>query len=234
MEFHVGAISFTGPLDLLLELVKTNKCDIKDIFIRDIIDQYYQLIQTEDVQQSILASDFLLMASTLLQIKSRYLIYLNQERDSSENPVEELFRSLEEYKRFKHLAEKLQILYEQAAVRYTKLPEEVFEETVLSISGKTVEDLAQLFLNIIQSAEAPRPVTISYKKISVQEKIHDIELALRKLSKIYFESIVDSGVRDDVVASFLGILELAKDQRVYLTQQDVFQKIMIEKGQYEG
>lgn len=235
MDYIVGSISFSGPLDLLLELVKTNKCDIKDIFIKDIINQYYEIVQTSSVRESELASDFLVLASSLLQIKSRYLIYLNNIDDDTIDPTIQLLELLEEYKKFKNLAEILKEKYYVTQMYYTKTPEEILEETSIDISQYTINDLHNCFLELQrQENNTPTSTMVSYKKISVQEKINDIESALKNLSKIYFESLINKDIRDDVVASFLGILELAKEQKVNLTQQDFFENIIIERGQYEG
>lgn len=231
MNYVVGAISFSGPLDLLLELVKTNKCDIKDIFIKDIIQQYYEIVQASSVRESELASDFLLLASSLLHIKSRYLLYLNNITEEDIDPTEQLLALLEEYKQFKSYAEVLREKYIQTGTYYMKKPEEILEETSLNLEKYTVEDLHRCILEVQRQKNTLVSSTmISYKKISVQEKINDIELALRHLSRLYFESIINKNVRDDVVANFLGILELAKEQKVNLSQQDFFENIIIERG----
>lgn len=234
MDYVVGSISFSGPLDLLLELVKTNKCDIKDIFIKDIINQYYEIVQTSSVRESELASDFLIIASTLLQIKSRYLIYLNTINDDEIDPTIELLQLLEEYKKYKEISEVLKEMYYATEVFYSKKPEEILEETTVDLSLNTIDDLYRCFLELSKAENKTSPVIISYKKISIQEKINDIELALKNFSKVYFESLINKEVRDDVVASFLGILELAKEQRVNLTQHQIFENIMIERGRYEN
>ena len=227
MEFHVKSISFAGPLDLLLELVKKNKCSIEDIFIKDIIQQYFEIIEVGDIKGSELASDFLLMASNLLRIKSRYFIYLS-DSEEEEDPAKGLFHLLEEYKTYKALSLSLSELYQNTDVYYTNKPIEVLEENHIDFSSSTILDLYQNYIKYEEKDELPRTNLISYKKISLQTKIDEMEFTLKKLTKVYFSSLVNKTVRDDVVAGFLGVLEMAREQKVNLTQDEIFENILIE------
>lgn len=232
MEFMIGSIEFSGPLDLLLELIKANKYDIKDIFIKNIIQQYCEIVENAVIRESELASDFLIMASSLLQIKSRYFLHLSNPKDEI-SPASELIELLEEYNKYRELSTLLKNFYDKSEVIYYKKPTEILEESYLDFSGKKPEDLFQCICEINRVMPVSESKIISYKKISVQTKIEIIETALMNRAKLYFSSFINPEVRDDVVAGLLGILELAKIQKVSLIQEDIFDNIMIERSQYE-
>ena len=99
MKISLQNIDFTGPLDLLLELIKKNRYEIKDIFIIDIINQYLEVVEKMTSSQLDMASEFIVMAASLMEIKSRYLIFLND--DDAEDPGRELIDILETYKYYK-------------------------------------------------------------------------------------------------------------------------------------
>lgn len=232
MVFNIESIAFTGPLDLLIQLVKTNKCDIQDIFIQDIIMQYFQIIENSQVKESDLASDFLMMASHLLQIKSKYFIYLDD--NTIEDPRIELFNLLEEYQLYKQKTIFLAEAYNRTIAAYTNKTFEVITENVIDFSQITPNDLYSSYKGYLDRNDYNQhPVNlVSHKKISLQIKIEEIELVLKNMASIYFDNLVNKSVKDDVVAGLLGILELAKDQRVNLHQRDIFEDILIERENY--
>ncbi len=229
MIYHIENVDFQGPLDLLLELIKANKCDIKEIFIKNIIEQYLEIIQNRQDDCEI-ASEFIVMASTLIELKSRYFIYLNDRLSEEEDPGKELYELLEEYKKFKELAKVLGEKYEKSAAYYTNTGQEILVEEVVDFSNFTVIDIFAVYSKFFAERKKPtRTNMVSYKKISVEEKILEIEKILESISKVYFDKIVNGKIRDDVVASLLGVLELSKEQKVLLSQRKIFENILIER-----
>lgn len=229
MIYHLEGIDFQGPLDLLLELVKANKCDIKDIFIKNIIEQYLQIIESKN-DDCELASEFIVMASSLIEIKSRYFIYLNDKLSEEEDPGKELYELLEEYKKYKELAAVLGKMYEEGAVQYTNKGQELLIEESVDFSNYTIIDIFAIYSRFLkESKKEPRANLISFKKISVEEKIIEIEKILESIHKVYFNKIVNGKLKDDVVASLLGVLELSKEQKIQLSQRRVFENILIER-----
>lgn len=231
MEYKIDTIDFQGPLDLLLELIRSNKCEIKDIFIKNIIEQYLEVIETVSKNNCEIASEFITMASTLIELKSRYFIYINDRLEDEEEPGKELFELLEEYKRFKEIATILGEQYEKTEVAYTNKAAEVLIEEEVDFSNFTIIDIFAVYSRFAKEIKKPsRTNLVSFKKISVEDKIAEIEEILMSMSKVYFDKIVNGQVKDDVVASLLGVLELSKAQRVQLSQRKIFDNILIERA----
>lgn len=228
MEYKIENISFSGPLDLLLDLIKKNKCEIKDVIILDIINQYLEIIETMSKSKLEVASEFIVMAASLMEIKSKYFIFLNDQA-TEEDPSKDLIQMLEVYSHYKNMSEKLKKSYEETPVIYTNKSYEVLTQEILDLSKYNSEDLLKSFLGTIKTVQKPRPQIISFKKISIDEKIRDIESLLQKNSNIYFTNILNTTDKDEVVASLLGVLELTKEQRVEIYQKQVFKDILIER-----
>ena len=227
MKISLQNIDFTGPLDLLLELIKKNRYEIKDIFIIDIINQYLEVVETMTSSQLDMASEFIVMAASLMEIKSRYLIFLND--DDAEDPGRELIDILETYKYYKDRADIMKDMYENTPCFYTNKGYEIFTEKYLDLSRYTVKDVYRSYTGINRQLQESRPQIISFKKISVDDKIREIQEILEKHANIYFEKRLNTNEKDEVVASFLGVLELAKDQKVDIHQKRVFEEILIER-----
>ena len=227
MKISLQNIDFTGPLDLLLELIKKNRYEIKDIFIIDIINQYLEVVETMTSSQLDMASEFIVMAASLMEIKSRYLIFLND--DDAEDPGRKLIDILETYKYYKDRAYIMKDMYENTPCFYTNKGYEIFTEKYLDLSRYTVKDVYRSYTGINRQLQESRPQIISFKKISVDDKIREIQEILEKHANIYFEKILNTNEKDEVVASFLGVLELAKDQKVDIHQKRVFEEILIER-----
>lgn len=227
MKISLQNIDFTGPLDLLLELIKKNRYEIKDIFIIDIINQYLEVVETMTSSQLDMASEFIVMAASLMEIKSRYLIFLND--DDAEDPGRELIDILETYKYYKDRADIMKDMYENTPCFYTNKGYEIFTEKYLDLSRYTVKDVYRSYTGINRQLQESRSQIISFKKISVDDKIREIQEILEKHANIYFEKILNTNEKDEVVASFLGVLELAKDQKVDIHQKRVFEEILIER-----
>lgn len=235
MKFQIDNIDFYGPLDLLLELIKKKKCEIKNIFITDIIKQYFDILSKLESDNSELISNFIIMSSTLVEIKSRYLIYLDEKLDSEDDPGKELYLLLEEYKKIKILSSYLRDIYNKTDLIYTNKGVEIIIKDIVDFSKYTAYDLRDNYINLkrYNLENSKNKIVISFKKVSIEEKIAEIENLLIENDSIYFDNIIENSNRENIVASFLGMLELSKEQRVTLKQSDVFDKILIRRNDYE-
>lgn len=228
MEYKIENINFSGPLDLLLDLIKKNKCEIKDILIVNIINQYLDVIESMSKSKLEISSEFIVMAASLMEIKSKYFIFLNDELGETD-PSKDLIQMLEIYSYFKSMAEELKKSYDNTEVIYMNKPFEVLTQDILDFSKYNAEDLLKSYMGTMRFVQKPKSQIISFKKISIDDKIRDIEELLQKNSNIYFTNILNTTDKDEVVASLLGVLELTKEQRVEIYQKQVFKDILIER-----
>ena len=157
MPYIVSLKQFDGPLDLLLTLISSAKLDIQDIFVSEITEQYLESMKLVDELDMDSASEFLQMAATLLEIKSRAMLPKppKPEEEGALSPEEELIRQLTEYKQFKEISARMHQLEEEARALLTKLPEEYpLPPPNIEITGLTLEKLAKAFRKVLARAEA--------------------------------------------------------------------------------
>jgi len=246
MEITLKLESFQGPLSLLYHLIEKNKVDIYDIPIAEVTDQYLAVIDAAGNRDMDIMSEFLVMAATLLEIKSRML--LPKLKDSVEeeiDPREELVRKLIEYKKFKNVTEKLKEYEEKAAYVVYKEPDvsiEIFkEEDIVEIEEYlqdiTFDDIYKAFQDVLSRKEQKvDEVRSSFKSVSkdlytIEEKIAYIKDLLMLSPKINFKSIFKANARKiEVVITFMALLELIKTKEVEVTQGSSFGEIFIIKG----
>ena len=242
---------FEGPLDLLLHLIEKNKIDIYDIPIVEITKQYLDYVNQMEKEDLNIVSDFLVMAATLLDIKSRMLLpALEVEEDGEEtDPRAELVARLLEYKKYKLLAQELAEMEDQAGdVLFKKptVPREVakYEPPIdldQMLDGLTLAKLQRIFDSVMRrQKEKVDPIrskfgTIKREPISLETKIMDVMHYARKHRKFSFRQMLERQ-RDklEVVVSFLAILELMKIGKIHLTQEHTFDDMWIETLEEEG
>ncbi len=234
---------FDGPLDLLLALIGKAKIDIRDIFVSEITDQYLEIVRTAPDLNMDESSDFLVMAATLLEIKSRAMLPRPPEPED-ENPEEELIRRLEEYKQFRETAENMRE-FEHAAKRvFTKLPEEYpLPPQEIELNGLTLEGLTEAVIRILNRKPAlddnPEsnhyaPRNIRRDSHTVQECMLDLIRTVRKKKRMRFEeAFADAPTREAVVTYFLAVLELLRLGQMHIRQHSVYGEIEIIYGKYE-
>ena len=226
---------FEGPLDLLLHLLKEAKMDIYDIKIVEITDQYMQFIYNMEELNIDVASEYLVMASELLNLKSRHL--LNQEDEESEedgiHSVEELQARIIEYEKYKNITSDFKDLEEKRSEVYTKFPSllsEYIEQDVeinTDISVNNLLDAFSLFLER-QKLNKPLKTKIVKSEYNVEDRCKTIRKILKERKKIDFTELFDIITKEYVVVTFLSILELAKKDEIKLQQDKNFGTIMIE------
>ena len=232
---------FDGPLDLLLTLVGKAQIDIRDIFVSEITDQYLEIVRNAPDLNMDEASDFLVIAATLLEIKSRSMLPRPVTRDEEEDPEEELIRRLEEYRRFRETADSMKKFEEAARQVFTKLPEEYplppqeFELTGLSLDG-----LIQAFQRIWERKPVldANPESNHYAPRNIHRDVHtvrecmlDLMHTIKKKRKIRFEDIfAESPTREEVVTMFLAVLELLKLGQMHVKQDSVYDPMVLYSG----
>ena len=215
---------FEGPLDLLLTLISKNKVSITDIPISLICDQYMEYIEEAQKMDPDIASEFIVMASELMLIKSRML--LPHEEGTENDPRREIADALMLYQQAKLVAKELKPRYDEYSGRYVKGTDEIPPEKGLPLNldaGMLVKALESV-LKRIKVAEAQKHPTelvnplIKHKVISVEEKIEEMCQTLEEVGEAsLFFLLKDSESRSELVARFMGILELIKLRRIIIT-----------------
>lgn len=241
---------FEGPLDLLLHLIEKNKLDIYDIPIVEITQQYLDYVSQMDREDLNIVSDFLVMAATLLDIKSRMLLPVEtNEEGEEEDPRAELVARLLEYKRYKMMAYQLQDMEEGAQYLLFKnptIPREVarYEPPVDLdglLDGLTLAKLQRIFDQVMKRREDKvDPIrstfgTIKKEPVSLESRIGSVMDFARKHRRFSFRQMLERQAdKLDVVVTFLAILELMKIGKIHLTQEHTFDDMQIETLEPEG
>ena len=219
--------TFSGPMDLLLYLIKKENINILDLDVSNITDQYIEYINLMDALQFELAAEYLVMAATLAEIKSRMM--LPQEiHEEEEDPKSALIKRLQEYQRYKSASEKLAILPRIDRDFFTasaKLPDLKIEKKDFQI---TKDELIAIYHEIKNRPDLKLNHQIDFEELSTQERIQIILDILSKRNIISFsKTLRKSEGRHGVVVTFLASLELAKDGHVELIQnktEEIFLK----------
>lgn len=228
---------FEGPLDLLLHLIKKSKMEIFDIEISEITNQYLNYIKEMSDMNLDIASEYLVMAAELIEIKSRKLLPItNEEEDNEEevNTEEELKKRLIEYKKYKESTEVFKTLEEKRSNYYTKAPESLqkYSNEKLSNDGSVgVYDLLEAFKNLLERQEYNKPIStkITRKELSVKERSAKIREILKERKRINFVELFDDFSRAYVVVTFLSVLEMVKNREINIKQDNNFSDIYLER-----
>ena len=235
MEITLKIDDFEGPLDLLLHLIKEKKMDLLNLKIEIIIDEYLNFIEKMEKMNLDIASSYLVMASELLEMKSKLLLpNQNDEENVEEDPKERLINRLVEYQRYKDLTEQFRILEKERKLIYTKIPEKLDEykdENINIINSDiTIDDLMDAFKKFLERKELEKPLNtrVTTKEISVEEKIIAIRKTLKIKNKVNFFDLFDIFTKEYVVATFLAILEMAKKREIKIFQENRFGEIICE------
>lgn len=240
MTYNFTTNDFEGPLDLLLHLVKESKMDIYEINITDIINQYLDFIKNLEEKNINVASEYLVMSAELIHLKSRLLVNRkdeepNENDEFSFNSEEDLKNKLIEYEKYKTISEDLEKLEEKRKEVYTKLPESLKDYLGDSkvIKGEfDITDLFKAYQEFIekQKLEKPLKTKITKKELSVEEKMSNIRDILKRRERVNFIELFDELTKENIVVTFLSILEMCKLNEIILTQENNFSPIMIKKA----
>lgn len=229
--YQIQLAAFEGPLALLLHLIEKSQIDIYDIPIAELTEQYLAYLAAMEEFNIDVASDFLVMAATLLQIKSRLLLpkppKAEPEELEEDDPRQELVNRLLEYRKFKQMAEYLEGLSAAREQYATRAPQVIPHVPTLP-EGITVDMLTKAFLAVWESGLDDYAI-VNREEISIQDKMQDILQLLHKYDgRLEFsQTIIRSGTKREVIAAFLALLELIKLQRVTVTQKGSFAAIYI-------
>lgn len=233
-KFHIN--DFEGPLDLLLHLIKVNEMDIYDINIVEITEQYINFINEVKEKEIDIASDYLLMASELVHIKSNNLINSDNEEEKDEDfeigTKEELTKRLLEYQAIKEMTSSFQELNDKRSEIYTKLPSDLsdYKDEVDLTNQGSLDDLINAFQLFLERQKHMRPINtkITKKEFSVEERMVSIRNILKEKKKIEFFDLFDNLSKSYVVVTFLSILEMTKNKEVIIIQENSFSPLIIE------
>ena len=236
MSYIVSLKQFDGPLDLLLTLISSAKLDIQDIFVSEITEQYLESMKLVDELDMDSASEFLQMAATLLEIKSRAMLPKPPAPEDPDalTPEQELIRQLTEYKQFKEISARMHQLEEEARALLTKLPEEYpLPPPYIEITGLTLEKLARAFRRVLDRAQAAEQDErmanreIRRDSFTVAGCMAVIARRLRRGSLKFMELFAPDYSREEIVTMFLAILEMAKLSRLHIEQGDPYGDIVL-------
>ncbi|MBQ7825650.1 MAG: segregation/condensation protein A [Clostridia bacterium] len=242
MAYVVSLKQFEGPLDLLLHLISKAKVDIKDIFVSEITEQYLASLEGIDELDMDVASEFLTMATTLLEIKSRALLPRPPapEEEGEETPEQALIRRLEEYKLYKESAGRMKEFEKAAFKAFSKLPEEYplppqpIELTGLSIDG-LVRALERIIARQTQTEDPGRVFrAITRDKFTIEQCVFNLTSRLRKGPVLFTDMLSSYVTRDEIVSYFMAMLELLKMGRLHAQQEQAFDDILILPGRRDG
>lgn len=233
-KYVVTIDNFDGPLDLLLHLIKEQDIDIYDIKIEDITKQYLDYIRHMKELNLEIASEYLVMASELIEMKSKMLLLKKKEKeedDYEEDPRELLIERLLAYKRYKEVTSEFKDLELTRKMVFTREPDNLNRYVKEDENSEElgVADLIDAFNNLLKRKELDRPIAtkITKKELSVTEKVNKIKNILRNKKKINFEDIFEVSTKEEVIISFLSVLEMVKKDEILLTQEGNFKNIVI-------
>lgn len=229
--------TFEGPLDLLLHLIKEHKIDIYDIPIYEITKQYLEYLNKMNEYNIEIASEFLVIASTLINIKVKMLLPKENEDEleEDEDPRLELANRLIEYEKYKNAAEVLTELFLGQERNYFRIKDENLysnlSKNINPLKDVTMLDIFNIMKYILaRFKESKLPsYEIKSKKITIREKIRDLLETLSNNEAVYFEDIINLKNRSDIVISFLAILDLYKQEKIELFQIDNFSTLKISR-----
>ena len=233
-KYVVTIDNFDGPLDLLLHLIKEQDIDIYDIKIEDITKQYLDYIRHMKELNLEIASEYLVMASELIEMKSKMLLPKKKEKeddDYEEDPRELLIERLLAYKKYKEVTSEFKDLELTRKMVFTREPDNLnrYAKEDENSEELGVADLIDAFNNLLKRKELDRPIAtkITKKELSVAEKVNKIKNILRNKKKINFEDIFEVSTKEEVIISFLSVLEMVKKDEILLTQEGNFKNIVI-------
>ena len=236
-KYAIKIDNFEGPLDLLCHLIDKNKMNIYDINLSEITDQYINYLKEQEKLNLEIASEFIIMASTLLYLKSKNLLP-KQEEEEEEITEEELIRRIIEYKKFKEISKVLKEQYKNNSNRYFKLQEEIklpkqkieknYESMLIPEMYKKVVERNEEKVN--QNAKNIEKIAIT-DNYTVASKVKEMFKALIKNKKFSFNKMfsLKKHNKQEVVTAFSGLLELSRRSKVLTKQEELFGDIEVEK-----
>ena len=234
MSYFISLKQFEGPLDLLLHLINQAKVDIKDIFISEITEQYLDSLQGINELDMNTASEFLVMAALLLEIKSRALLPKPPEQEDGEDtPEQQLIRRLEEYKLYKESAGKMHEFELAALHAFSKLPEEYpVPPPQIELTGLSLDGLLKALSRIISRRtihdEPGRVIrSIVRERFTIEQCVFNLTKSIQRGPVLFSELLSDDVSKDEIITYFMALLELMKLNKLCVQQEKVYDDILI-------
>jgi len=242
MIYNVKIDAFEGPLDLLLHLIHTLEIDIYDIPVAEITEQYLSYIHTMKKLELDVASEYLVMAATLLAIKSKMLlpkhdVELEEENEFAyeEDPRDELVEKLLEYKKYKQAAEDLKTLEAERSLMFSKPPTDLTylikdllpQKVDLDVS---LYDMLGAYHKLLRRKKLQRPLhtKVARQEISIENRMAEVLQHVKSIKgRVSFESLFPYYDREHIVITFLAILELLKRNAILVEQENNFAQLFI-------
>lgn len=236
MDYKVEINNFEGPMDLLLHLIKKSEVDICDISILDITKQYMDYINLMERLNLNIASEYLVMAAELIEIKSSILLPKRQvdiEDDFEDDPRENLINRLLEYEKYKKISELLKEYEQDRKKIHIKSPSDLME---YSNQDKSVQenfdlnDLMTAFNKVLERKELDKPLNtkITNKEFSISERSIEIKNILKQKKKVEFTELFEIIRKDYIIVTFLAILNMARHNELKIIQDYNFDNIIVE------
>ena len=233
--YKIKLENFEGPLDLLLYLIKDSKVEIEDIKLAEVTDQYLEYMEDLDSIDMEKAAEFIDIAATLLEIKSKHLLpQENVEIPDEQDDEKLLLMRLKEYKLFKEAGEKLKL--QENVNRLYKMPDEKVNDFRIILKQMNVENLVNAFAKMLSRASLETAIeetkTIERDRWTVEEKEFEIKTLITQKDSLKFSEIVgDDFTRGEIITTFMALLELLKRQQICVSQDEQFGEILILKGE---
>lgn len=236
-KYAIKIDNFEGPLDLLCHLIDKNKMNIYDINLSEITEQYIEYIKSMEAMNLEVTSEFLIMASTLLYLKSKSLLP-KQVEEEKELTEEELLRRIIEYKKYKEITKKMKEFYTQSGMCLSKMPDEIkfpkqklernYESSVIYEAYKNIVEKNSQRLN--QNAKNINKIAIT-ETYTVGDKVKTMFRELLHHKKFVFNNLFPKQKcsRPEIVTAFTGLLELSRRSKVLTSQEELFGNIEVEK-----
>lgn len=234
MEYTLKINDFEGPMDLLLHLIKEAKMSIFDFSVELITKSYLDYINEMQEINLTVASSYLVMASELLEIKSRELLPKREEDNPEEEDLKEnLVNRLAEYQKYKEITKEFKDLEGMRKEIFTKLPEDMSEyktESNMEQTDVTLNDLIDAFQKFLerQKDSIVLETKVTKKEISIEERRVQIKDVLRKKKKVNFFELFDVLNREYIVVTFLAVLEMVRKHEINVIQENNFDDIICE------
>ena len=231
-EYQIKLPVFNGPMELLMHLIDKNKIDIYDIPIASLTEQYMAYLDQLREFNIAIASEFLVMAATLLSIKSMMMLPKPEKEEDEEeaDPRQELLQRILEYRQFQKVTAVLEQAAENEGRLCTRAPAKLSARRVIN-ADMPVSALVEAFrmvLAVRKDIESPREAVVRHERFTVEQRMQDmVSLLRRRGGRIGFSEAFGDGGRDELIGTFLALLELMLQKTVSIRQTGLFSPIVI-------
>ncbi len=231
--YRVKIENFEGPLDLLLYLIRDYKVDIQEIKLAEITEQYLLYMQDLNKIDMEMAAEFIEVAATMIEIKSKSLIPQEQQNLDNDDPENKLLQKLKEYKLFKEASESLRTI--EDVNKFYKMPDANVGDIKKVLTDMNLNNLIEAFTKLLGKVQEKdvqeEPKIIERERWSVEDKIFEIKTLLHKEKKLIFKDMVDEDyTKLEIITLFISLLELLKMQQIRVQQNGLFGDIEISRG----